>query len=56
MREVVTLQVGEYANCVGAHYWNLQAQEFDRSREVNASLFRPFVGSPSLGRVVCTHA
>ncbi|PIA17627.1 tubulin nucleotide-binding domain-like protein [Coemansia reversa NRRL 1564] len=24
MREVVTLQFGEYANYVGAHYWNLQ--------------------------------
>eukprot|EP00271_Cylindrocystis_brebissonii_P007119 TRINITY_DN20286_c0_g1_i1.p1 TRINITY_DN20286_c0_g1~~TRINITY_DN20286_c0_g1_i1.p1 ORF type:complete len:661 (+),score=125.62 TRINITY_DN20286_c0_g1_i1:81-2063(+) len=28
MREVVTLQVGPYANFVGAFYWNLQDEEF----------------------------
>ena len=26
MREVITLQLGDAANWVGAHFWNLQAR------------------------------
>ena len=26
MREVITLQVGTYANWMGAHFWNIQAR------------------------------
>ncbi|KAF7279811.1 hypothetical protein GWI33_006733 [Rhynchophorus ferrugineus] len=28
-REILTLQLGHYANFVGAHWWNLQEQSFD---------------------------
>lgn len=24
--EIVTLQLGNYANFIGAHYWNIQAR------------------------------
>lgn len=30
-REVISIQLGQYANCVGAHWWNLQAQGCRRS-------------------------
>lgn len=30
--EVVTLQLGTFANFVGAHYWNLQAREHSERR------------------------
>ncbi|KAJ2612229.1 mtDNA inheritance, partitioning of the mitochondrial organelle [Coemansia sp. RSA 1365] len=38
MREVVTLQFGEYANYVGAHYWNLQ--HACKDQDPNRVLFR----------------
>jgi hypothetical protein len=27
-KEVITLQIGHYANHVGAHYWNAQVSAF----------------------------
>merc|ERR1712137_45852 len=40
MPEIITLQLGENANFVGTHYWNMQAQEYDRDRQLNHTLFR----------------
>lgn len=40
MREIITLQVGHYANYVGTHFWNTQESYFtfgggDQSNEAN---------------------
>lgn len=40
MRETITLQLGNYANFVGAHYWNLQGDEALSGEGDNAHLFR----------------
>ncbi|XP_073493360.1 protein misato homolog 1 [Phyllobates terribilis] len=40
-REVVTLQLGHYANCVGAQWWSLQEAEFSQESELCSDvLFR----------------
>jgi hypothetical protein len=31
MKEIITLQFGEYANYVGAHFWNFQVRLFPRA-------------------------
>ncbi|GJP80434.1 hypothetical protein CLOP_g10637 [Closterium sp. NIES-67] len=36
MREIVTLQLGSYANFVGAHFWNLQDEAVGRQGEGGA--------------------
>jgi hypothetical protein len=28
-REIVTIQCGPFANMVGAHFWNIQAEAYD---------------------------
>jgi len=33
-REIVTLQLGNYANFVGAHFWNAQEHYFKAGEEV----------------------
>ena len=42
--EVITLQVGHYANFVGAHWWNMQEGSFGRrqpgfEKEINHDRF-----------------
>ena len=35
--EIVTLQLGNYANYVGAHFWNIQARSFPGHASLRAS-------------------
>ena len=39
MREVVTVQVGGYANFVGSHFWNFQVPRLRNT--LNPTLFFP---------------
>ena len=32
MPEIITLQLGHYANFVGAHWWNMQEGSFSRTQ------------------------
>jgi hypothetical protein len=31
MSEIITLQLGSYANFVGSHYWNIQVRRYQVS-------------------------
>ena len=35
--EILTLQFGEYANQMGAHYWNMESQYYDNITAENPS-------------------
>ncbi|KAJ2207400.1 mtDNA inheritance, partitioning of the mitochondrial organelle [Coemansia sp. RSA 521] len=50
MREVITLQFGENANYVGAHYWNLQEAYADEHR--TGELFTQRSNKPSVPRAL----
>jgi hypothetical protein len=38
MREIVTIQVGEFANFVGSHFWNFQVREAKPPVELSAPI------------------
>lgn len=40
MHEVLSVQVGPYANLVGAHFWNLQDGQDDAGQSTASTLFR----------------
>lgn len=39
-REIITLQLGNYSNFVGSHFWNLQDQYFVEEGQVCATMLR----------------
>jgi hypothetical protein len=55
MKEIVTLQLGTYANFVGAHYWNIQNELYNLFKdkgEINSDfLFR--YGQTKNGTITC---